>query len=197
MGRLLGCKIVRHAHVVSHLFFADDSFLFYRANLDKANHLKDLLKQYKIAFGQAVNVSKSALYFSKNRVIDLHAQICGEMQITEEEAKFVYLRVSVGVKRKKKDVFAYNKDRIWQRIQTWKGRALSKAGKELLVKCVCQSIPNYVMGLCLLLEELLHSIEKMLNKFWWSNKGGLGGMKWMKWYSLCQRNRMEAWVLGI
>lgn len=73
----------------------------------------------------------------------------------------MYLGVLVGVGKRKKTVFAYIRDRVWQRIQSWRGRALSKAGKELLLKSIAQSIPNYVMGLCLLPIELSTSIEKI------------------------------------
>lgn len=99
----------------------------------------------------------------------------------------MYLGVPVGVGRKKKEVFDCIKDRIWQRIQSWKSRALSKAGKELLIKSVAKSIPNYVMGLCLLPSKLCSSIERMLNAFWWSNNGDSRGMKWMRWSKLCRR----------
>nr|KYP40909.1 hypothetical protein KK1_037735 [Cajanus cajan] len=48
--------------------------------------------------------------------------------------------------RKKKALFNQIKDRIWKRIQSWKGKHLSKAGREVLIKSVAQSIPTYCMG---------------------------------------------------
>ena len=32
--------------------------------------------------------------------------------------------------------FSYLKDRIWKKLQGWKGMLLSKAGKEILIKVV-------------------------------------------------------------
>jgi hypothetical protein len=43
-------------------------------------------------------------------------------------------------------VFAYLKERIWLRIQGWKEKMLSWAGKEILIKAVAQAIPTFVMG---------------------------------------------------
>jgi hypothetical protein len=43
-------------------------------------------------------------------------------------------------------VFAYLKERIWLRIQGWKGKMLSWAGKEILIKAVAQAIPTFVMS---------------------------------------------------
>lgn len=87
---------------------------------------------------------------------------------------------------KKTEVFSYIKDRIWERIQTWKGRTLSKAENGILVKNVAQSIPTYVMGLCSLPKDICDNIEKMLNAYWWTISSDSRGLKWMRWSKLCR-----------
>ena len=49
---LHGCKIDRGAPTISHLFFAHDSYLFFRANIDKCRHIKCCLQVYDGAPGQ-------------------------------------------------------------------------------------------------------------------------------------------------
>ncbi|GAU27989.1 hypothetical protein TSUD_373850 [Trifolium subterraneum] len=76
----------------------------------------------------------------------------------------------------KKAIFSYIKDRIWKKMNSWRGRALSKAGKEVMIKYVLQAIPSYVMSMFILPSSLIDDIEKMLNAFWWgggsnNNKG--------------------------
>ena len=44
--------------------------------------------------------------------------------------------------KSKTKAFEYLKDRVWQRIQGWKEKLLSKAGKEILIKAVAQAIPT-------------------------------------------------------
>ncbi|MCI00237.1 RNA-directed DNA polymerase (Reverse transcriptase) [Trifolium medium] len=92
-----------------------------------------------------------------------------------------YLGLPSMVGRGKKSTFAYVKDRIWKRINSWRGRALSKAGKEIMIKSVLQSIPSYVMSVYLIPETTIKEIERMLNSFWWGGGTNSGGIKWLAW----------------
>lgn len=51
-GNIHGVRITRNAPVVSHLFFADDTILFIRANEKEANAVKQILQNYETASGQ-------------------------------------------------------------------------------------------------------------------------------------------------
>ena len=66
IGEIHGCKISRGAPIISHLFFADDSFLFFRATGDGSSAIKRVLLNYEMISGQAVNFHKSGIFFSPN-----------------------------------------------------------------------------------------------------------------------------------
>ncbi|XP_042953063.1 uncharacterized mitochondrial protein AtMg01250-like [Carya illinoinensis] len=51
---------------ISHLFFADDSLIFCKANSLEWSRLMEILNQYECASGQVLNKEKSSIYFSKN-----------------------------------------------------------------------------------------------------------------------------------
>lgn len=90
--------------------------------------------------------------------------------------------------RKKKQIFAYLKDRVVKKIQGWKHRHLSRAGKEILLKTVAQSMPNYAMSVFLLPLDLCNDLEKMMNAYWWGgNTNQSKGIEWMCWKCLCNR----------
>ena len=57
-----------------------------------------------------------------------------------------YLGLPTLVRRAKYQTFSYLKDRVWKKLQEWKGIMLSRAGKELLIKAVIQAIHTYNMG---------------------------------------------------
>jgi hypothetical protein len=52
-------------------------------------------------------------------------------------------------------------------MNSWRGRALSKAGKEIMIKSVLQAIPSYVMSIFIHPSSFIADIEKMINTFWW------------------------------
>jgi hypothetical protein len=65
-GDLHGVRICRGAPEVSHLLFADDCFLFCRANVAEVNELMRILQIYEQASGQEINLVKSEVYISRN-----------------------------------------------------------------------------------------------------------------------------------
>ena len=60
-----------------------------------------------------------------------------------------YLGLPTLVGRSKYHTFSYLKDIIWKKLQGWKGKLLSRAGKEILIKAVAQSIPTYTLSVLL------------------------------------------------
>ena len=54
-GEIHGCNVSKGAPIISHLFFADDNFLFFKATKDKSSTIKRVLLNYEMIFGQVVN----------------------------------------------------------------------------------------------------------------------------------------------
>ena len=50
-GMIHGARVARGAPLVSHLFFADDSFLFFKATIQEAHLVKKILATYEAASG--------------------------------------------------------------------------------------------------------------------------------------------------
>ena len=44
---------------------------------------------------------------------------------------------------------------------------LSSVGKEILLKTIAQTVPNYIMQVYLLPLDLCKELEIMMNSFWW------------------------------
>jgi hypothetical protein len=183
-GELHGVKICRRAPSVSHLLFADDCFIFCRSNLSETRKLMEILKIYEDASGQEINLSKSEVFFSRNISRAAQVDLSNLMGVRHVLGTGTYLGLPSIVGRSKKATFAYIKDRIWRKINSWRSRPLSKAGKEVMIKSVLQSIPAYVMSIYLLPDSLINEIERMINAFWWGGGNNNKGIRWFAWDKL-------------
>lgn len=65
-GTFHGIGVARGAPKISHLLFADDSFIFFKANAEETVVCRDILESFAGASGQLINFEKSSLSFSKN-----------------------------------------------------------------------------------------------------------------------------------
>ena len=113
-----------------------------------------------------------------------------EMQIilgvshVQHHEKYIGLPSAVG--KSKKEVFASLRERVWQKLQGWKERLLSQAGKEILIKAVAQSILTYTMGCFKLPEYLCSDLESLAPNFWWGQKERERIINWVKWSNMCK-----------
>jgi hypothetical protein len=76
-----------------------------------------------------------------------------------------YLGLPVHVGKSKSSVFAYLKDRVWQRIRRWKEKLLLRAGKEVLIKVVAQAIPTFAMGCFHITKDMCKQISNMICRY--------------------------------
>jgi hypothetical protein len=77
------------------------------------------------------------------------------------------LPVSVGKSRKR--TFEYIEKKIWTRIQGWQEKLLLKAGKEILINVVEQSILTYAMFCFDLTKGLCDDLSMIIGRYWWSH----------------------------
>ncbi|XP_058770133.1 uncharacterized protein LOC131643821 [Vicia villosa] len=188
-GNIHGIQICRGAPPVSHLLFADDCFLFCRANLSEVEEIMKVINIYGMASGQEINLSKSEVFFSNNLSRPAQEDLASIMGVRHVLGTGKYLGLPSLIGRSKKATFSYIKDRIWNRINSWKGRSFSRAGKEVMIKSVLQAIPSYVMSIFILPDTFIKEIEIMLNFFWWGGGNTRGGIRWMAWDRLTRSKK--------
>ena len=146
--------------------FADDSLLFCQVTQAEGETIAKILQTYERASGQSINLEKSSAYLSSNTSDSqkqLILEILGVKNVNRIET---YLGLPTLVGRAKYHTFSYLKDRIWKKLQGWKGLMLLRAGKEILIKAVAQSIPTYTMSVFQLSLKLCDELDALCAKFW-------------------------------
>ncbi|XP_075633692.1 uncharacterized protein LOC142606188 [Castanea sativa] len=126
-------------------------------------------------------MDKSLMYFSSNTSPQQRDVIKALLGVREVDKFESYLGLPTLVGRKKYHTFSFLKDRVWKKLQGWKGKMLSRAGKEILIKTVAQSIPTYTMGVFQLPVKLCEELQALCARFWW---GQIGNKKKIHWVSL-------------
>jgi hypothetical protein len=135
-GTLDGIQICPNAPKINHMFFADDSIIFIKVNEASALKLQSILRLYEGASGQMINKEKSAVMFSKGTSNAAKRRFLSVLEISAEAYNERYLGLPIYLGRSKSKAFGFLLEKVWKKIQGWKERFLSKAGKEILVKAV-------------------------------------------------------------
>lgn len=111
-GSITGCQISPSAPKITHLLFADDSFLFFKATTNEARRVKLLLNDYGSSSGQMINYQKSGIFFSANVRRDKQQEIKGVLEVHNELRNSKYLGLPSLIGRSKKAVFNFIKERV-------------------------------------------------------------------------------------
>ena len=114
---------------LSHLLFADNSFIFCQATMEKCQRLLAILKQYEVASGQAVNRQKTTLFFSRNTRTNVKQNIQNMMgaRIMDDCEKYLGLPMASG--KSKVNTFKDLQEKITRKVMGWKKKIYLEGGK--------------------------------------------------------------------
>lgn len=101
-----GCIVARGAPPISHLLFADDCYLFFRATGPEASTMKAILKRYEKISGHAINFNKSSVVFSPNTTEQNRSLVCETLDVREVSVPGKYLGVPMTVGKNKNMVLS-------------------------------------------------------------------------------------------
>ncbi|CAN6543868.1 unnamed protein product [Malus baccata var. baccata] len=174
-----GVKLGASGPIISHIFFADDTLLFLKADGKNCRNLGDLINMYCDASGQLVNFQKSSVYFGANIPKRVSAELANILRVQVVHDPGAYLGVPAIWGRSKKRGLAYIKEKIMGKVQGWKHKLLSTAGREVLVKAVVQAIPTYPMYIFKFPATVCHDFVTIVADFWWGSQGAKRKTHWV------------------
>jgi hypothetical protein len=181
LGAIHGVSISRFDPKLSHIFFADDSLLFCRANVQECQKVLDILNMYELASGKKINREKTTIFFSKSTLLIDQEAIKMFLQVPVLRSYETYLGLPSFMGRSKMQGFAYIKERVWPKLQGWKECLLSQAGLEVLLKAMVQAVPPYSMSFFHVPDCLCYDLEGLMGRFWWSHGDDKRKICWVSW----------------
>lgn len=171
------------------MLFADNSYLYCRANEKEVLKILDLLHKFECASGQKVNLNKSSVFFSANVIQSTRIEICNLLQMREATSNTTYMGLPNMVGRSKTATLGFLKDKVRQKVQNWDSRWISQAGREILIKTVVQALPAFAMSVFLIPTDIIREFERVICKYWWgANSNSKRKIHWMSYLKLSNHN---------
>jgi len=166
-ARLLTClKFGRDETELSILQFADDTVFLCEDSYPNVVTLKAILRGFEVASGLKINFYKSKLaginVSRHNMACYTKTLNCAQMGIP-----FKYLGLEVGGNPRKKKFWDPVVNKLKARLNVWKGRFLSMAGRICLIKSVLTAIPLYYLSLFRAPVAVYKSITRIQRRFLW------------------------------
>jgi hypothetical protein len=168
--------------------YADDAAIFASPSNMEVEHLHRILIFFGECSGLRINISKTEIYpirLDTNTVEHLLQNFPGKVCTFPGK----YLGLPLHVRKLRKIDVQPLLDRIGARLPGWKGRFLSSAGRETLVKTVLSSQPIYHMTVFPELKWLIKRIDRMRRSFLWRGDTPdkvYGGHSIVNWPTSCR-----------
>ena len=161
-----GIKIACNCSPISHLLFADDLILFAKATSSKTVILNSCLDLYCQWSGQAINIPKSLVHFSKNTPTSTINSISGIFPFKRALISSKYVGLPLFFGKSKSADFKDTMEKVSGKIEGWCAKTLSQVGHTVLIKSVVASISSYAMSSFLLPISFSNYLDRTFKKFW-------------------------------
>ena len=116
MGDIKGFSLCRNGPRISHLFFANDTFLFCRAELREVQTIQNILRKYELASGQKINRGKTTLFFGRSVSPVSRNAIKNLLGVPEIKEFEYYLGLPTVVGKNRRASLNYIKERVWGKL---------------------------------------------------------------------------------
>ena len=132
----------------------------------ECNEIQRILQVYETSSGQQLNRSKTSLFFSPNTEMSTKESIKAMFGTQVIRAYESYLGLPSLVGKLKRNTFAQLKQRVANKVSSWKEKLLSSAEKEVLIKAVAQAVSSYTMSCFKLPNKLCNELTGLVRQFW-------------------------------
>lgn len=186
LKNVYGIKTSISGPTITHVMYAYDIVLFSKASRRDAANLMKTLGKYCKWLGQAINMSKSGVYFSKHTQGQTWRTVKSIFQVKNIKKVVVYLGVPLLLFVSPCKDFTFLEDKLEVKLMGWRSKRLSWAGRRTLINSVEQTLPNYTMSTFSIPNKVCDKLDSSTRRFLWKPRQSEGGfMAWSARDKLC------------
>lgn len=176
-----GCKEMK----LTHLCFADDLLVLCNGDKESLAVVKKTLDDFSSVSGLFPNMSKSTNFFGsiseslKKELLEVIPFKCGSLPMK-------YLGVPLLAKQLGVNDCKILIDNVEGRINCWKNKCLSYAGRIQLIASVLSTMQQYWASVYMLPITVIKELEKIFKRFLWNSGKSANGKARVAWKLVCR-----------
>ncbi|XP_048490880.1 uncharacterized protein LOC125492441 [Beta vulgaris subsp. vulgaris] len=155
---------------MSHLFFADDSLVFFKATPEACAGVKSILAQFSRLSGEVINYSKSHIMFSPNYTPSRFKRFMRSIIGTpSEESLGKYLGCNIEVDGRSSRKFHPLVEKVERKVSSWHHLSLSHAGRVLFINNILSMLSLNILSVFLIPKIVADKLNSIFVRFLWAN----------------------------
>ena len=182
---LSGVKIGREKVELCSLQFAYDTLFLCEESHSNVVTIKAILRRFELASGLKINFHKSIIAGVN---VNRNAMVCYAKTLNCDQmgVPFKYLGLEVGGNPRKTTFWEPVLSKLRVRLNAWRGRFLSLAGRICLIKSVITAVPLFYLSLYKAPDCVCKSIISLQRRFLWGWGKEKKPIAWVSWEVLCK-----------
>lgn len=164
VGLIQGVRMAPSCQPITNILYADDLLLLGKAQLQEAHLVKQALQAFAAVSGQRIGPGKSSIWFSNITGETDRELIANCFEVKQDVISLSYLGAPIATTAQ---AFDFLIEVVSSRLNSWKSKLLSQAGRIILIKSVLQAILIYFMATTMIPANVIKKLNALIRKFFW------------------------------
>lgn len=182
IGELRGLRLTARAKPITNSIYADDLLIFGSATVEEASTVMHTLTQFSQVSGQIVGPEKSNIWYSSITSQEERDLVAMVMGVPLDATSEMYLGAPIRVNAASFDFLI---EKFSMKLQSWKSKILSPAGRLVLIQSVLQSLPIYYMSTVLIPQKVIKALNDLMRRFMWGAMDKDRYLAYVAWDRIC------------